>query len=167
MLVERKVVPYTEHPEDHCNRCGGPNVSWVAPSPLWNAVMRGGCIDGPQEFSEIICPTCFFVLAVERGIAYEFQVDGHSLVPLQTITPSGRIWDSSTRLWEEVETSDYVILFDAGGYAWLGGTVNGLTLETSPWAGPRRLKKAKKFAARNGLTITEVKDVRGPKTPSN
>lgn len=22
-----------EHPESHCGRCGGPNVTWVAPSP--------------------------------------------------------------------------------------------------------------------------------------
>lgn len=93
-------MPDTEHPEDYCNRCGGPNVSWVAPSPLWNAVMRGGCINGPLEFNEIICPTCFFILADERGVASEFRVDAQALVPLQTVTPSRRVWNENTQLWE-------------------------------------------------------------------
>ena len=88
-------------PENHCNRCGGPNVSWSAPSPLWNAVMREGSIDGPWEYGEIICPTCFFVLAQERGVATRFRVEGEALVPLETVTPSGRTWDAGAGLWQE------------------------------------------------------------------
>lgn len=96
---ERIRMPDTGHPEAHCNRCGGPNASWTAPSPLWNAVMRGGCINGPLEFGEIICPTCFFILADERGVASEFRVDADPLVSLQTVTPSGREWNPGTRMW--------------------------------------------------------------------
>jgi hypothetical protein len=91
----------SSHPEEYCHRCNGPNVSWSAPSPLWNAVMRGGSINGPQEFDEIICPTCFFVLADDRGVATGFRVDAQALVPFQTVTPSGRRWNSNTLLWEE------------------------------------------------------------------
>lgn len=90
------------HPEDCCRRCGGPNVNWHAPSPLWNAVMRGGSIDGPWEFGELICPTCFCVLAEERGVADSFAiVSRNTLVPLETTTPSGRTWDDERQLWIE------------------------------------------------------------------
>jgi len=63
--------------------------------------MRDGSIDGPQEFDEIICPTCFFVLADERDVATNFRVIADALVPLQTVTPSGRIWNDETHLWED------------------------------------------------------------------
>ena len=52
-----------QHSERICGRCGGPNVVWWAPSPLWNAVMRGGDIGGTEDFSGVVCPTCFAVLA--------------------------------------------------------------------------------------------------------
>lgn len=89
-----------EHPETVCRRCGGPNVVWHAPSPLWNAVMRGGSIDGPQEFGELICPTCFAVLAEERGIATDWRLDAADVhVELETTTPSGRVWSAGLDLW--------------------------------------------------------------------
>lgn len=88
------------HPESYCHRCGGPNVVWHAPSPLWNEVMRGGDIYGFGKWGEIICPTCFVVLAAEAGIATRFRVDAMDVqVPLQTTTPSGRVWDESVDLW--------------------------------------------------------------------
>ena len=47
------------HPEAYCQRCGGPNVVWFAPSELWNAVMGGP--DG------ILCPMCFIYAAEAKG----------------------------------------------------------------------------------------------------
>jgi hypothetical protein len=91
-----------EHPEDRCNRCGGQNIAWSAPSPLWNQVMRGGDINGTEIHDGIICPTCFAVLAQEAGIADLWRFDaGRVHVPLQTVTPSGRIWDAEAWLWRE------------------------------------------------------------------
>ena len=88
------------HPEDYCHRCGGPNVTWSAPSPLWNQIMRGGSINGDWEFDEIICPTCFCVLGEERGVATFFRVGSdEALVPLETVTPTGRIWSDEVGLW--------------------------------------------------------------------
>lgn len=86
--------------EEICHRCGGANRSWSAPSPLWNAVMRGGSINGPWEFGEIICPTCFMVLAEERGIASGWWLHAQVVhVELETVTPSGRVWDEALNLW--------------------------------------------------------------------
>ena len=88
------------HPETWCHRCGGPNRAWYAPSPLWNAVMRGGSIDGPSEFDDLICPTCFMVLAEERGVAETWRLDARAVhVDLELTTPSGRTWDAECDLW--------------------------------------------------------------------
>lgn len=95
----------TGHPEDHCHRCGGPNVSWYAPSPLWNAVMRGGSIDGPWQWNEIICPLCFAELAEAAGAvggSWRFSPD-RVLVEIETVDPSGRVWNPDTWLWEDVD----------------------------------------------------------------
>jgi hypothetical protein len=92
------------HPEDYCHRCGGPNVSWAAPSPLWNAVMRGGDINGRDLFNGIVCPLCFAVLAEAAGIASQWRLSAENVnQPLQTITPSGRVWDDNAWLWREPE----------------------------------------------------------------
>ncbi len=86
--------------EKVCRRCGGPNRSWYAPSPLWNAVLRGGSIDGPPEFSDLVCPTCFMVLAEERGIAHSWRLHAEVVTAeLETVTPSGRVYDDDTDLW--------------------------------------------------------------------
>lgn len=91
-----------DHPETTCRRCGGPNVSWSAPSPLWNAVMRGGSINGPWEYDELVCPTCFAVLAEERGVACAWTLNASTVhVELETVTPSGREWNADMGLWEE------------------------------------------------------------------
>lgn len=92
------------HPEDHCHRCGGPNIPWSAPSPLWNAVMRGGSINGDELHDGIVCPTCFAILAEQRGIAHalwRFSADRVS-VELELVTPSGRVWDEQSWMWREV-----------------------------------------------------------------
>jgi hypothetical protein len=93
--------PTEFHPESVCGRCGGRNLVWAAPSPLWNAVMRGGDINGgPEPFHGIVCPTCFAVLAEERGIAADWVLTARDIrVELQTVTPSGRVWDDVTMLW--------------------------------------------------------------------
>jgi hypothetical protein len=47
------------HPEAFCERCGRPNVTWFAPSAVWNrAVPKGG----------ILCPVCFVQSAERAGI---------------------------------------------------------------------------------------------------
>ena len=94
-----------EHPEKHCHRCQGTNVSWSAPSPLWNAVMRGGSINGDEWYNGIVCPTCFAELADSAGVTrggwrlYTPDV----LVPLETVTPSGRVWNDDTWLFDETD----------------------------------------------------------------
>lgn len=88
--------------EETCRRCGGQNIDWAAPSPLWNAVMRGGSINGPWQFSEIICPSCFAILAEGSGIASGWRLDATDVqVELETVTPSGRTWNPDTWLWED------------------------------------------------------------------
>ena len=63
--------------------------------------MRGGCINGPWEFGELICANCFMDLAEERGIAFMWEVSASGVrVPLQTVTPSGRVWNEEARLWQ-------------------------------------------------------------------
>lgn len=95
--------PDDEDPERICHRCGGPNVhAWTAPSPLWNQVMRDGDINGPWKYNEIICPVCFAQLAEEQGIASFWRFYAERVhVELATTTPSGRVWNPQTWLWED------------------------------------------------------------------
>lgn len=87
-------------PESYCHRCNGPNSSWEAPSPLWNRVMRGGSIDGPWHYDEIICVRCFIELAEAAGIADGWRLTATSVhVPLETTTPTGRVWDEGAFRW--------------------------------------------------------------------
>lgn len=88
---------------EHCHRCGRDCPVWVAPSPLWNAVIRGGSIDGEPEFGDMVCAACFMDLAEEKGIANQFRVTADKVnVPLETTTPSGRVWDDETWLWDPI-----------------------------------------------------------------
>lgn len=90
------------HPEEICARCGGHNPVWVAPSPLWNQVMRGGDINGREILGGVVCPSCFAVLAEEAGIATLWRFSAKVVhVELQIVTPSGRVWNDATWLWEE------------------------------------------------------------------
>lgn len=101
LIKKLREQPTELHPEDYCHRCSGPNISWSAPSPLWNEVMRGGDINGPWQYGEIICPTCFAILAEAAGVAQRWRVYAERVnVPLATVTPSGRVWNPETWLWE-------------------------------------------------------------------
>lgn len=87
---------------EKCNRCDRDYRMWSTDSPLWNAVMRGGCINGPWEFGEMLCPNCFMEMAEDRGVARNFRVVADDvLVALQTVTPSGRVWNEKRRMWIE------------------------------------------------------------------
>lgn len=87
------------HTED-CYRCGGPNVVWYAPSPLWNLVMRGNDINGEPLHHDLVCVTCFVVLAAEAGVrgSWRLTVDPEP-DGLIYQTPSGRRWDAERFLW--------------------------------------------------------------------
>lgn len=94
----------TDHPEHVCGRCGGPNIPWSAPSPLWNEVMRGGDINATDTelHHGIVCPTCFAVLAEQAGIAQQWRLTAERIHgPLVTTTPSGRTWNEQTWLWDD------------------------------------------------------------------
>jgi len=54
------------HPEDFCNQCGNPNVTWYAPNDLWNKL----CGE-----SEIICPKCFQERADDEGINIIYKTE--------------------------------------------------------------------------------------------
>lgn len=87
---------------EDCKRCGRANSIWFAASPLWNAVMRGGSIDGQPKYGDMVCATCFMQLAEERGIATRFRVTAEVVnVELETTTPSGRVWDEDSFLWSD------------------------------------------------------------------
>lgn len=91
-----------DRPESICRRCLGPNIVWSAPSPLWNHVMRGGDINAKDRFGGIICPICFATLAEEMGVAWRWRFYAETVnVELATVTPSGRVWNSETWLWDE------------------------------------------------------------------
>lgn len=94
----------TDHPESRCHRCGAPGTAdWSAPSPLWNEVMRAGCINGgPEPFCGVVCPTCFMTLAAAAGIASRWRLSAQRVHrPLQTITPSGRVWNEDTWMFDD------------------------------------------------------------------
>lgn len=98
---------------EDCHRCGAHNPAWHAPSPLWNAVMRGGSINGEPIFEDMVCATCFMTLAEERGIACIWRVEAQQVnVPLEATTPSGRIWDAKHCLWRD--TTEQALLAALG-----------------------------------------------------
>ena len=49
-----------EHPEHHCQLCGGRNVTWYVENELWNKVMG--------SLAAICCPICFVELAEKKEI---------------------------------------------------------------------------------------------------
>jgi hypothetical protein len=59
-----------------CHRCGGSNVTWFAPSPLWNLVMRGNDINGDALHDDLVCVPCFVLLAAEAGVEGVWRVSG-------------------------------------------------------------------------------------------
>lgn len=94
------------HPESYCHRCGGPNTVWVAPSPLWNSVMRGGDSRAADDFDGIVCPTCFTELAEERGVARDWRLTARDVrVELPLTTYDGRVWDDERWLFVDPEAA--------------------------------------------------------------
>jgi hypothetical protein len=95
-------LPGFDPSREQCQRCGSSNPPWNAPSPLWNAVMRGGSINGAPIFCDMVCATCFMLLAEEQRIATLWRVDAEIVTaPLETVTPSGRVWNAEIRMWVE------------------------------------------------------------------
>jgi hypothetical protein len=105
-------TPAEEGEGERCQKCGHGNPSWSAPSPLWNAVIRGGSIDGEPLFGDMVCASCFMELAEQAGIASNWRVDAQRVnVPLETTTPTGREWDADQWLWmhpDEASTAQEV-----------------------------------------------------------
>ncbi len=81
----------------HCERCGGLNPVWYAPSPLWNAVV------GYREILSIWCPTCFGDAMHAKGIARTMRVTyDHLDAEIPWVHPvDGRTWNAETDLWNE------------------------------------------------------------------
>lgn len=93
--------------ESRCSRCGGPNIVWVAPSPLWNAVMRSNDIGNADIYDGIVCPTCFAILAEEKNIASGWRLSPEiTWVTLKLTTPDGRVWDDDLWLWVDPNAPD-------------------------------------------------------------
>jgi hypothetical protein len=84
--------------EGLCELCGHEYRVWAAASPLWNAVVRGGSING-KESHAYLCANCFMEMAEDSGIASLFQLRAIKSVELETVTPSGRAWDDRQFLW--------------------------------------------------------------------
>ncbi len=118
------------YPESMCHRCGGPNRPWSAPSPLWNEVMRGGSINGDEIYHGIVCPTCFMVLAEEKGVADLWHLHPRRVhVDLEIVTPSGRVWDDKTWMWvEPSELCDWWPERDGAAVAGEGGCGSAATV---------------------------------------
>lgn len=62
--------------------------------------MRSDDILGPSLYRDLVCMTCFVLLANEAGIGGQWRL---SVAPapdnLTTVTPSGRVWDEHSWLW--------------------------------------------------------------------
>jgi uncharacterized protein YfdQ (DUF2303 family) len=125
-IPPRAVDEAVEQGGEDCKRCGRGNAVWSAASPLWNAVIRGGSIDGDSQYDDMVCATCFMQLAEEQGIATKFRVTAEEAsVELETTTPSGRVWDEQRFLWvdgekqpdPEPEERDQRLGFDLAGEA--------------------------------------------------
>jgi hypothetical protein len=62
--------------------------------------MRGGSIDGEPLFDDMVCATCFTIIAKDAGVASMWRLTADEVhVELEVVTPSGRIWDEKARLW--------------------------------------------------------------------
>lgn len=89
-----------EKREGLCEKCNREYRVWAAASPLWNATIRGGTINGPEEY-DYLCANCFMELAEDRGIASLFQIRAEKTTTLETTTPSGRTWDENAFVWKD------------------------------------------------------------------
>ena len=68
--------------------------------------MRGGDIDGAEPYDGIVCPGCFAILAEAAGIAKTWRLHAQDVsVELQTVTPSGRVWNNESWLFDDAALS--------------------------------------------------------------
>lgn len=111
------------HPEDHCHRCGGPNVTWHAPNDLWNQVMPD---DG------IVCPLCFIKAAADAGIStpsWRLGPSGHAEPIVIERVSAGPDDETSTALGD--------VGLDHNGRVYVGkdgARASGLTPAAVRWA---------------------------------
>lgn len=70
------------HPEDFCERCGRENVTWFAPSELWNRAAR---VDGNDP---MLCPVCFIKAAEAVGIVPPSWQVAPEAFPASSATPT-------------------------------------------------------------------------------
>jgi hypothetical protein len=99
--------------EQNCVRCGGENVVWTTPSPLWNLIMRGNDINGESLFRDLVCMSCFIHLAEAAGVPigqWRLMLTPEPPGLIKT-TPSGRVWDERRWLWvtPEPETASRAV----------------------------------------------------------
>lgn len=88
--------------DERCVRCATEGVNWVAPSPLWNLVMRGGDINGEPAYHDLVCMKCFVDLAHRFELSGQWRLYLHPEPEgLVKVTPSGRTWDPEAWLWRE------------------------------------------------------------------
>ena len=88
----------TQEREGLCELCGREYRVWSASSPVWNAAVRGGCINGEERFN-YLCADCFMGLAEDCGAGSLFYVTAERTCDLQTTTPEGRVWSEPARRW--------------------------------------------------------------------
>lgn len=68
-------------PGEPCEKCGSSNITWFAPSALWNQVVRA------HGHLEMLCPVCFVQLAEAAGVnptAWRMAPETHP--PTSTLT---------------------------------------------------------------------------------
>lgn len=153
--------------ETPCGRCGGPcGDHWSAPSPLWNYVMRGDDINNEYQ-SELVCPPCFIAAAEERfGRSLHWRLDAVGVDDLLTyVTPSGRVWNSETWLWDDANpdprTRRESDVTTPGGNA-MGAKALGSAADITPAASPdvktdtRTTTRRRVAAAGRGYAVERV-----------
>jgi len=106
-VVPKKTVD-NAHPEDRCECCGGRNMAWHAPSPIWNQVMRDA--SGKEKWGGIVCPACFADIAQREGIdvpSWCLTIHEEDRKQLKACNSglSMRIFDWIKCLWQEEGTT--------------------------------------------------------------
>lgn len=78
------------HPEDACEKCGGPNFTWFAPNELWNKYATE---------ADIICPACFVSMAAEVKSAWKLTPEFYEEVAAPNGGQATRTTDSRPSNW--------------------------------------------------------------------
>lgn len=123
------------HPEDHCDKCGGPNICWFAPSELWNKVVA--------DRHNILCPICFVKLAEATGFdSAAWQVSQEAIAPPTDEAVSPAVNKAMDRFWKGLaerrrkECDEAVRLLREGSFiAQTTGGTEGRDDEIFKWIG--------------------------------